>query len=150
MRFKIGDKVVVVWSGKVGVVHDYDGRTVYLRHRKRRLQGPDDAGYRYTSVHEDQLIPHSWVRPGIGAVVAMVAAMRWAAGDWARLRHRNLQYAHRMIDGSYIAAWCGADVFPDPELDIDGVCTGVREWQMVTCPDCLEMHERVYGTEGER
>jgi hypothetical protein len=79
MRFREGDKVVVTWSGMVGVVQHQDGQHVHVRLQKRRLQGPDDAGYRYASVHEYDLIPHVWVRPGIGAVVGMVAAAEFGA-----------------------------------------------------------------------
>jgi hypothetical protein len=141
MRFREGDKVVVAWSGMVGVVQHQDGQHVHVRLQKRRLQGPDDAGYRYASVHEDELIPHAWVRPGIGAVVGMVAIAKIVNGSWGLSRHGEEGDAHWIPPASSLVdlnfTGCGF------RLDWDGI--GTSEIAEVTCPDCLQMHERVYG-----
>lgn len=77
MRVKVGDKVLVPSARMVGVTYAVDEYHYWqVRGSKARLQGPDDSGSRWAFVRENELLPHSWIRPGIGAVVAMVAAAK--------------------------------------------------------------------------
>lgn len=146
MRFKEGDKVVVAWNGMVGVAYSVDnwGRW-QVRGNKARLQGPDDYGARWATAEGMELLPHSWVRPGIGAVVAMVAAAKMQQGGWSFAKQPEPWPIHwRFGGGDWPVAWCGGDPFPS-EDDIDGVCTATTELADVTCPKCLKMARRVYG-----
>jgi hypothetical protein len=80
-------------------------------------------------------------QPGIGAVVAMVAAARMAEGFWGRdgtAEKLATHWSPLNVSTWGEAAACGVDDAWAPTSE------SIHE---VTCPDCLKMYRRVYGEE---
>lgn len=96
-------------------------------------------------------------QPGIGAVVAMVAAARMAQGSWKRAPGPEREHwtkrddweqdiCHWWVGTSFIgikgyegdALACGSDEFDPSAIGLEAI-------EKVTCPDCLRMHAMVYG-----
>jgi hypothetical protein len=103
---------------------------------------------------------HHAGKPGIAAVVAMVAAARMAYGGWRHVQKNEPFIPSHLRDsvGDEVAHWwvgfdfrhvirrdsdavgCGSDKYGEDAWGMD--LMGKHE---VTCPDCLRMHAMVYG-----
>lgn len=146
MHFEIGDRVANT-RGQIGIIVDID-TTGWDYPLRVQWQGPTGApsaafdGRYYEDLSECEVMPERWLRPGIGAVVAMVAAVKMFRGDWAEPEvsgEIHWDWAPSHLSSDFIPG-CGA------ACDLDSYVVQ-PDAQDVTCDLCLDMLRRVYGTE---
>lgn len=146
-NFKVGDKIRFKAGrgkaracGRVREITEHYIEVNYWREKRQRVPHYQDDHWL-----EHDRAPHAHPRfggPGIGAVVAMVAAARMVLGDWSDGRGLT---GTPVTHWDFVEPWmsclshaaCGT-VYPDDYSPTSGI-------EDVDCPACLAIHARVYG-----